>query len=347
MEDAFEHLWVNNPQPTEQQNNYPPDDYPAYETNLEEPGLFDRFQDYIAERMRPDPIELQDFADQEGPENEYRHQEEYSYNDPRDAGERELISEMNPKAVATFKEIYGFIPPNRRTIQMAIEDPNNAEYDFGENYYKPSFLKSVTSWFGRLKQVIDDDNIIQNVKDAINEHGSKIALGLVISALLSIGTYAAGKAVEYVYRKPIRDAIERRKTPQLPATEPIPQPASEPIPQPVQPIPEEAHLPPQQQSLPMAKITPASPIQPKLEEINLPPQMQSMPVVLAPGEIPTLRGNDLKLFGQIMEKDLHRGIDHSKYIRQKIELMLKMKLKRNKSWEPYNININRTNRQGY
>lgn len=182
------------------------------------------------------------------------------------------------------------------TWQIKLFDATNSIYMLPER---------ISGWFDRLKNMIPSaSTIFKNMKSLISNHGATAAKSLLGMALVAIGTYAAKKAYDYVFKD---DDTIADVTLGLP-------------------IPEEV-----QQVMPEPEV-----IQERIEWASVNPTVQPDAPVDAPVDvIPEIDRAELKALEKLIEKPRNISVDHSQYIHDKIMRLLQQKIKNNRHWEPF------------
>ncbi len=163
----------------------------------------------------------------------------------------------------------------------------------------------ISDWFTRMRNIIPSWSTIYNslelLKDNFKEnHPNAVFSGKVLigMALVALGTYGAKKIYDYVFKN---DKTIENEELGLPKPEVV------------------------VETLPLAKIKPTEMPTVKKEIIE---------DVREP--IPAIKPVELKMLEEIMqEPPKYMQVDHSLYIKQKIDRILRSKIKYNRQWEPY------------
>lgn len=166
----------------------------------------------------------------------------------------------------------------------------------------------ISDWYKRLRNIIPSRSTIYKSLELLKENfkenhpnavpnailSGKVLLGM---ALVALGTYGAKKIYDYVFKN---DKTIEDKELGLPKPEII------------------------KEEVPLAKIKPT--------EI---PTSRKDPEEVVKEPIPAIKPIELKILEEIMEEPPKNvQIDHSLYIAQKIDRILRSKIKSNRQWEP-------------
>lgn len=227
---------------------------------------------------------------------------------------------LKDNAVEMFRNVTGRIPINNKELANMLTNALRSSKQMLSNLIPSknllsnasNYISHVTdfSWIGRLKDYIGMlpqnlsyykdmgkhyvdyainaapqalSDLWSNISELIKKEGPDIAKGLLVAALLSLGTYAAKKAFDYVF-------------------------------------PAEAETMPEQNKLPPSDEKQDK----KLSDI------------------------DIKMLIELLKKPEAPGEDHSMYIKNKIDTLLRAKIDQSMDWEGYNRNrLESSIRYGY
>jgi hypothetical protein len=163
----------------------------------------------------------------------------------------------------------------------------------------------ISDWFTRMRNIIPSASTIYKSLKLIAENnpnkvlGAKVLFGM---ALVALGTYGAKKIYDYVFKN---DKTIENEELGLPKPEDI------------------------ETSIPLTNITPLINNYETLEE-------ESSEDIYPKDDIPPIINPiELIILENTMETPENIKVDHSKYIKKKIDMLLRSNINRNREWEPF------------